>query len=119
MRRLLIGTGLRLSCAVVVLLLAATAGVAQSTRDQLARHSAERRAIEAIIWGMPAVNTDLMLQEMLRKTDGKPNEILFWSQPANWKNQTLTPNPDSIYFMSFWNVKDGAIVIEIPPAQGG
>lgn len=85
----------------------------------LAQRSIERRAVEAMIWAMPAVNTDLMLQEALNKTKAKPNDIVFWSQPANWKNQTLTPNPDSIYFMSFWTVKDGPVVIEIPPAKGG
>ena len=87
--------------------------------DELARRSVERRATEAMIWAMPAVNTDLMLQEALSKTKAKPNDIVFWSQPVNWKNQTLTPNPDSIYFMSFWNVKDGPVVIQIPPAKGG
>jgi len=80
---------------------------------------AERRGVEAMIWGMPAVNADLMRQEMLAKTTAKENDVVFWSQPADWKNQTLTPNPDSIYFMSFWNVKHGPIVIEIPPAVGG
>ena len=24
----------------------------------------------------------------------------------SWKNQTLTPNPDSIYFMPFFDTKD-------------
>jgi hypothetical protein len=75
--------------------------------------------VEAMIWAMPAVNADLMLQAMLSSTKAKVNEIVYWSRPVNWKNQTLTPNPDSIYFMSFWNVKDGPLVIEIPPAQGG
>jgi hypothetical protein len=79
----------------------------------------ESRAVEAMIWGMPAVNADLMRQEMLAKTTAKANDILFWSRPADWKNQTLTPNPDSIYFMSFWDVKSGPIVIEVPPAIGG
>jgi hypothetical protein len=79
----------------------------------------QSRAVEAAIWGMPAVNTDLMLQALLSSTTAKPNDIVFWSKPVNWKNQTLTPNPDSIYFMSFWNVKDGPIVIDIPPATGG
>ncbi|MDT1062607.1 DUF1254 domain-containing protein [Paracoccus sp. CPCC 101403] len=79
----------------------------------------ERRGVEAMIWGMPAVNADLMRQEMLSRTEAKQNDILFWSRPADWQNQTLTPNPDSIYFMSFWNVKDGPIVIEVPPADGG
>lgn len=88
-------------------------------KDQLNHRAIERRAVEAMIWGMPAVNADLMLQTMLNTTSAKVNEIVFWSRPVNWKNQTLTPNPDAIYFMSFWNVKDGPVVIEIPPAQGG
>jgi hypothetical protein len=29
------------------------------------------RAVEVVIWGMPAVNCDLMLQEMLTKTAGR------------------------------------------------
>lgn len=78
------------------------------------------RAIEAAIWGMPAVNYDLMLQEMLKKTSAKQNEIVYWSRPADWNNQTLTPNPDAIYFMIFFNTKDvGSMVIEVPPAEGG
>ena len=36
--------------------------------DDLARGAIERRAIEAVDWGMSAVNNDLMLQEMLTKT---------------------------------------------------
>jgi hypothetical protein len=87
--------------------------------DELARRNVERRAVEAMIWGMPAVNADLMLQAMQSSTKAKVNEIVYWSKPVNWKNQTLTPNPDSIYFMSFWNAKDGPVVIEIPPAQAG
>jgi hypothetical protein len=83
----------------------------------LARRTIERRAVEAVIWGMPAVNYDLMLQEMLTKTAGKVNEIIYWGGPLDWKNQTLTPNPDTLYFMSFLNTMDvGPIVIEVPPA---
>jgi hypothetical protein len=77
------------------------------------------RAVEAVIWGMPAVNYDLMLQEMLNKTPAKENEIIYWSKPVDWKNQTLTPNPDAIYLMTFFNTKDGPIVIEVPPADKG
>ncbi|HEX3442720.1 MAG TPA: DUF1254 domain-containing protein [Pseudolabrys sp.] len=87
-----------------------------STGD-LARRTIERRAVEAVNWGMPAVNTDLMLQEMLTKTDGKVNQVIYWSRPLDWHNQTLTPNPDAIYFMAFFNTKNaGSIVLEIPPA---
>lgn len=76
------------------------------------------RAVEAMIWGMPAVNYDLMLQEMLTKTSAKQNEIIYWSRPVDWHNQTLTPNPDAIYFMIFFNTKDvGPVVIDVPPAD--
>jgi hypothetical protein len=88
--------------------------------DELARRTIERRAVEAVIWGMPAVNYDLMLQEMLSKTAGKVNQVIYWSRPLDWHNQTLTPNPDAIYFMAFFNTKDaGPIVVEVPPADGG
>jgi hypothetical protein len=92
---------------------------AQNSADDLTRRSIERRAVEAVIWGMPAVNYDLMYQEML-KFGGRPNQIVYWSRPLDWKNQTLTPNPDTIYLMPFFNTKDvGPVVPEIPPADEG
>lgn len=76
------------------------------------------RAVEAVIWGMPVVNYDLMFQEMLLRTQGKVNQVIYWGKPLDWHNQTLTPNPDTLYFMTFLNTKDvGPIVIEIPPAD--
>ena len=48
-----------------------------------------------------------------------PNQIVYWSRPLDWKNQTLTPNPDTIYLMPFYNTKDGPVVLEIPPADEG
>ncbi len=83
--------------------------------EELTRRTIERRAIEAVNWGMPAVNYDLMLQEMLNKTAGKVNQVIYWSRPLDWHNQTLTPNPDAIYFMAFFNTKDvGPLVLEVP-----
>ena len=88
--------------------------------DDIARRTIEQRAVEAVIWGMPAVNLDLMLQAMIGSAKGKPNQIVYWSRLPDWKNQTLTPNPDAIYLMPFINTKDvGPVVIEIPPADEG
>jgi hypothetical protein len=104
--------------AALTLMIAVPGANAQtSSSDDPARRAIERRAAEAVIWGMPAVNYDLMLQEMLTKTPGKVNQMIYWGHPLDWKNQTLTPNPDTLYFMSFLNTKDaGPIVIDIPPA---
>lgn len=41
------------------------------TSKQLHDDAVIYRAVEAAIWGMPAVNYDLMLQQMLSKTTGK------------------------------------------------
>jgi len=88
--------------------------------DDLATRAIERRAVEAAIWAMPAVNADLMRQEMFAKTKGQINQMLYWSRPADSQNQTLTPNPDAIYFMTFYDTKSvGPIVIDIPPADTG
>ncbi|MCY1483568.1 hypothetical protein D9M68_171490 [compost metagenome] len=87
--------------------------------DELAQRMTERRAVEAVVWGMPAVNFELMLQAALKAGAG-PNQIVYWSRPYDWKNQTLTPNPDTIYVMPFIDMRDaGPMVLEIPPAEGG
>nr|WP_231734517.1 DUF1254 domain-containing protein [Lysobacter gilvus] len=54
---------------------------------------------------------------MLTKTPGKENQVIYWGKPLDWHNQTLTPNPDTMYFMAFFNTKDvGPVVLEFPPA---
>jgi hypothetical protein len=85
------------------------------TSNELADRMMQGRAVEAVIWGMPAVNYDLMLQEF-KRIGGNDNQFVYWSRPLDGNNQTLTPNPDSIYFMAFYNTKDGPVVLEIPPA---
>ena len=45
--------------------------------DDLTRRSIERRAVEAVIWGMPAVNAELMFQAMKRRQGGlQPDRLL-------------------------------------------
>ena len=79
-----------------------------------------QRAIEAMIWGMPAVNLDLMYQAMLRETPGRANQMLYWSKLLDWRNQTLTPNTDVIYLTPYFDTREvGPVVLEIPPADGG
>ncbi len=88
------------------------------TPEQLAQRSIERRAVEAVIWGMPAVNYERMLQAAI-DNGAKLNQVVYWSRPVNSKNQTLTPNPDTIYLNPFYDTHDGPVVVEIPPAEAG
>jgi hypothetical protein len=90
------------------------------TSAQFAERALHRRAVEAVIWGMPAVNFDLMYQAMVRdaKAGAGTNKIVYWSRLSDWKNQTLTPNPDAVYFMPFFDTQEvGPVVLEIPPAD--
>jgi hypothetical protein len=88
------------------------------TPAQLAERALHRRAVEAVIWGMPAVNYERMLQAALAH-GAKANQVVYWSQPVNWKNQTLTPNPDTIYLNPFYDTTAGPVVLELPPAKAG
>ncbi|WP_274627476.1 DUF1254 domain-containing protein [Arvimicrobium flavum] len=109
---------IRMALAFAVALMSAGTALAQDARsaDELSQRFVHSRAAEAVIWGMPAVNMLLMYDQML-KAGGKPGEIIYWGKPLDWRNQTLTPNPDTLYFMGFYDTKaDGAMVVEIPPA---
>jgi hypothetical protein len=106
----------RIILSALALICAFGSSLAQNlSADGPSRRTIERRAVETVIWGMPAVNTDLMLQEMLSKTNGKVGQVIYWGRPLDWKNQTLTPNPDALYFMAFFNTKDGPVVLDLPP----
>ena len=51
---------------------------------------------------------------------GDWNQIVYWSRLVDWKNQTLTPNPDAIYIMPFFDTaQTGPMVLEIPAAGEG
>lgn len=101
--------GLLLCCSVVM------RGENLSAED-LSRRTIERRAVEAVIWGIPAVNYERMLQAAINN-GARLNQVVYWSRPVNWKNQTLTPNPDTIYLNPFYDTSKGPVVVEIPPAD--
>jgi len=109
-----------ITLAVPLLMAAAGAQAQEFSSEDLARRTVERRAVEAVIWGMPAVNYDLMYQAAVRGAKGGFNQVIYWSRLPDWKIQTLTPNPDAIYLTPFINTKDvGPVVLEIPPADEG
>ncbi len=95
-----------------------TAFAQETKRDpaQLAERALRRRAVEAVIWGMPAVNYELMLRAATAN-GAKLNQIVYWSKPVNEKNQTLTPNPDTIYLNPFYDTTNGPMVLDLPPAD--
>src|SRR5262249_8091730 len=84
--------------------------------EDLNRRAIERRAVEALIWGMPAVNFDRLLQAAIQNGGGA-HQGIYWSWPLDAENQTLTPSRDTIYFMPYYDTTNGPMVLEIPPAE--
>src|SRR6478672_5931673 len=100
-----------------LLLGVSTSACAQKfSAEELSDRAIHRRAVEAVIWGMPAVNYERMLQAA-SDNGAKLNQVVYWSRPVNAKNQTLTPNPDTIYLNPFYDTSNGPVVVEIPPAN--
>jgi len=88
------------------------------SKQEVNQRTIEPRAVEAVIWGMPAVNYERMLQEGIRN-GAAPNQVVYWSRPVNWKDQALTPSPATIYFNPFYDTTAGPVVLEIPAASDG
>ncbi|MDT4823484.1 hypothetical protein FQZ97_567100 [compost metagenome] len=89
------------------------------TAESVLLRAVERRAVEAVNWGISAVNFERMLQAARQLAGATANPVIYWSQPLTGNNQTLTPNPDVIYLMPFFDTRNGPLVLEIPPASGG
>ncbi len=71
---------------------AATAVEAQSlSADDLARRTIERRAVEAVIWGMPAVNTEIMMKGLQGQGRLQSNSVLV--APSGLEEPASHPQP--------------------------
>ncbi len=73
------------------------------------------RAIDAAVWAMPLMNFKFY-RDALADAGVGPNDIGYFSNLQNWKFQTATPNNTTPYILTYWNMEDGPIVVEIPPS---
>ena len=79
-----------------------------------------RRAVDAVIWGVPVVSLDMMRQAYFRDAKANYNDLIWWPHGATWKNQSLATNSIVRYIYVFSNTKgEGPVVLELPPAVAG
>jgi hypothetical protein len=76
------------------------------------------RAIDAVVWAMPLLNFK-QFRDGHKALGVKQNDIAYHTKIQDWKFQTATPNNTTPYVNFFWNIKDGPIVVEIPPSADG
>ena len=98
---------------------AAGEGPAPSAKDLNSR-LVYRRAVDAVIWGLPLVGEYTVKQAYFRDGKANYNDIVWWPKGGGWKNQSPTPNVNTRYMYFFINTqKDGPVVVELPPAVPG
>ena len=112
----------------IVMLTALGIGIPASARTTKTEHVApseltsrmlDRRAVEAVIWGLPLVGQHAVRQAAFRDGKANYNDIVWWPK-GSWKNQSPTPNVNTRYMYFFINTKqDGPVVVELPPAVPG
>jgi hypothetical protein len=112
------------SAFVIGLLLATQTATAQNTAPltskELASRTVYRRAVDAVIWGAPAVTLDMMRQAYFRDAQASYNDIVWWPKGAGWKNQSLDVDTSVRYLYIFSNTKEGGpIVLDLPVAVAG
>ncbi len=90
----------------------------QAAEETVTERMFHSRAIEAVVWAMPLLNFKGFRDGHAAVGVGY-NDIGFHSKVQNWKFQTATPNDTTPYVNFYWNIKDGPVVVEIPPSADG
>ncbi|HEU5181969.1 MAG TPA: DUF1254 domain-containing protein [Candidatus Polarisedimenticolia bacterium] len=80
-----------------------------------ARRSFERRAVEAAIWGMPAVSM-AAFRKSLPGIGAEANQVIYFSKPLEPRHELLTANNNTPYVFSVLDTRSGPVVLEVPPA---
>jgi hypothetical protein len=42
------------------------------------------------------------MYDQMVKASGRSGQITYWGKPLDWRNQTLTPNPDTLYVLDLY-----------------
>ena len=74
------------------------------------------RAIEVTLWGMPAVSMAAIRASLKRDLDANLGDIIYCSKVLESRHEALTANNQTPYVMTFLDLRNGPVVLEVPPA---
>lgn len=97
---------------VVASLFAGPVAFATDLEDQLVRS----RAVEAVIWSMPAISIREFVKSSFEDYGATWNDVLLWSKPALPRHEFLTANNQVPYMLTSFNLRNGPIVVSVPAA---
>src|SRR5262245_25461740 len=84
--------------------------------QELSQRTLERRAVEAVIWGMPAVSMAAIRVSLKRDLDADFGDIIYFSNVMEPRHEFLTANNQTPYVLTFFDLRRGPMVLDVPPA---
>jgi hypothetical protein len=75
-----------------------------------------QRGIEAVIWSMPAISIREFQEAAFKDYGISWNDVVLFSKPATPRHELLTANNQVPYMLTLLNLRQGPVVVEIPPA---
>ncbi|MGV2975814.1 DUF1214 domain-containing protein [Roseibium alexandrii] len=85
----------------------------------LAEQALHRRAVEVAIWAQPLLNFKAMYDGLQDSAGVRYNgDIAYHSEIQDWRRALATPNNTTPYVFFFWDLRDGPVVLDIPPTAG-
>jgi hypothetical protein len=77
------------------------------TPEEISRRTVERRAVEAVIWGMPAVSMAAFRASLKRDLDADFGDVIYFSNVMEPRHEFLTANNQTPYVFTFFDLRRG------------
>ncbi|WP_327145838.1 DUF1254 domain-containing protein [Nocardia sp. NBC_01327] len=75
------------------------------------------RAVEAVIWAMPAVSMAFFRDSAFAAYGTDYHDVIAFSHPALPRHELLTSNAQVPYIFTFFDLREGPVAMEVPPAD--
>jgi hypothetical protein len=76
-----------------------------------------QRAVEAVIWSMPAMSDVFFRESLFRDFGMKPGDVMVMSKPLVARHEVLTANTQVNYAGMPYDLTSGPLVVGIPPSN--
>ena len=83
----------------------------------LVERTVYRRAVEATIWGIPAVSMAAVRASLKRDLDMDYGDIVYFSNVMEPRHEFLTANNQTPYVLTAFDLRRGPMVLDVPPAS--
>ena len=77
------------------------------------------RAFETVMWSVPLMNYTAMRNGYKKGAGVGYNDVVYHSKVQTWELEIPTGNNTTPYVIAYWTVKDGPVVMEVPPGVVG